>query len=463
MGHQARGGRGLTPALFAARTHSGDNPVAMTLESSTPKWRRGAVMLGTLGLLCAGMFSAADSRGLTLWWSGGSAAASTNLVSPGNLRVRLADDLPQPRPSSDSSAPTGSPESRLIAIYRLVARHDLDDALTASTALVQSHPNFRLAQLLHADLLAARTAPLAAWGGTVPEADLTPLRDEARQRLAALRERPPVGTVPAEFVQLPPSVPFAIAVDAARSRLYLFENGAGGLKLVDDFYISVGKQGVEKLVEGDQRTPLGLYFTTGRIDPRALEDRFGVGALPLNYPNAYDRNRGRTGSGILLHGVPAATYSRPPQDSDGCVVLTNEDLLSLAGRLPLRDTPVLISRKIDWRAPASAQATAHPEFLKSFQRWQQARMASDAETLASFYPTDGPADGAAIARIRQRSALPPSAISDTSLITWRDDRELMIATFREQAGAGQRRDRVMRQYWGRDGSGWVIMAEGQVH
>ncbi|MBT9595810.1 MAG: L,D-transpeptidase family protein [Vitreoscilla sp.] len=435
----------------------------MTLEYSNPKRRRGAVMVGTLGLLCAGMLSAADTRGLTLWWSGGLAAAATGLGPPASLRMRLADDRPQPRPANAGEALTGSPESRLIAIYRLVARHELDDALVASTALVQSHPNFRLAQLLHADLLAARAAPLAAWGGAVPEAELTPMRDEALQRLAALRERPAAGMVPAEFVQLPPSVPFAIAVDAARSRLYLFENSAGGLKLVDDFYISVGKQGVEKLVEGDQRTPLGLYFTTGRIDPRALEDRFGVGALPLNYPNAYDRNRGRTGSGILLHGVPAATYSRPPQDSDGCVVLANEDLLSLAGRLPLRDTPVLISRQIDWRAPAGAQAAAHPAFLKSFQRWQQARLASDADTLASFYPSEGPSDGAAIARFRQRAALPPSAISDTSLITWRDDRELMIATFREQAGAGQRRDRVMRQYWGRDGSAWVIVAEGQVH
>jgi hypothetical protein len=434
----------------------------MMIESTNPKRRQGAVMLGTLCLLCASMLSAADTRGLTLWWSGG-LAASSGAAPSGSLRMRLADDRPVPRPTPAAAALAGRPESRLIAIYRLVADHELDDALEASTALVQSHPNFRLAQLLHADLLSARTAPLTAWGGAVPEGELTPMREEARQRLAALRERPAPGSVPAEFVQLPPSVPFAIAVDASRSRLYLFENGPGGMKLADDFYISVGKQGVEKLVEGDQRTPLGLYFTTGRIDARALEGRFGAGALPLNYPNAYDRNRGRTGSGILLHGVPAATYSRPPQDSDGCVVLANEDLQSLAARLPARDTPVLISRRIEWTATSQAQTSASPEFLQALQRWQSARLASDAETLASFYPGEGLADGATIARFRQRAALPPSAISDTSLITWRDDRELMIATFREQAGAGQRRDRVMRQYWGRDGGGWVIVAEGQVH
>jgi hypothetical protein len=262
------------------------------------------------------------------------------------------------------------------------------------------------------------------------------LRDEALQRLAALRSRPPAGTVPAEFVQLPSSVPYAIAVDASRSRLYLFENGPDGAKLVDDFYVSVGKQGVDKLAEGDQKTPLGIYFTTTRPDPRALESRLGVGALPLNYPNAYDRTRGRTGKGILLHGVPADTYSRPPRDSDGCVVLANEDLLGLASRLPPRDTPVLILRRIDWRSPQAARASASVEFQQAFQRWSRERLA-------------GPQA--------------PAAITDTSIVAWRDDRELMVVTFREQPGPGQRDDHVMRQYWGREGTDWRIVAEGQVH
>jgi hypothetical protein len=38
----------------------------------------------------------------------------------------------------------------------------------------------------------------------------------------------------------------------------------------------------------------------------------------------------------------------------------------------------------------------------------------------------------------------------------------MVVTFREQAGPGRRRDHVMRQYWGRDGDDWRIVAEGQV-
>jgi hypothetical protein len=407
----------------------------VTPHDSIPSIRRhrGAVLLGTLGLLAAGLLSATDSRGLG-WWS----PDQTRAAAPLTPVFRLADEQPAQRVTfAPPASSQGSPEARLIAIYRLVGQRRVDAALAEATGLVEQHPNFRLAQLLRADLLAARASPLAGWGGAAPKsAFLAPLREEALQRLAALRARPPAGAVPAEFVRLPAAVPYAIAVDASRNRLYLFENGPSGLKLVDDFYVSVGKQGVDKLAEGDQKTPLGIYFTTTRPDPGALEDRFGSGALPLNYPNAYDRARGRTGKGILLHGVPSDTYARPPQDSDGCVVLSNDDLHGLASRLPPRDTPVLITRQIDWRSPQAAQAAATPEFLRAFESWSAGRLAAPQA---------------------------PAAITDTSIVAWRDDRELMVVTFREQAGRGQRDDHVMRQYWSREGKDWRIVAEGQVH
>jgi hypothetical protein len=437
--------------------------------SKLPRKRRGAVLLGTLGLLSLGVLSISDSRVLG-WWSRDAHASSVPTLVPQAARaMRLADDLPVERAARhDEALSQGSPEARLIALYRLVGQGQLEQALEANTALLQQYPNFRLALLLQADLLAARVSPLKDWGsGVMGHGDLAPLREEAQQRLAALHERPPAGAIPAEFLQLPASQPFAIAVDASRSRLYLFENGERGLKLVDDFYVSVGKQGVDKLVEGDQKTPLGLYFITGQIDRKALEDRFGAGALPLNYPNAYDRTRGRTGKGILLHGVSSASYSRPPQDSDGCVVLANEDLLGLSSRLPQRDTPVLISRRIDWRAPEAMQAATDPAFMRTFDQWRDARLAADGDKMATFYPSATPADASLnLVRSRQRvaGAPAPSVIDDTSLIRFRDDRDLMVVTFREQTAAnGQQTDHVMRQYWGREGNDWRIVAEGQVH
>jgi murein L,D-transpeptidase YafK len=48
-------------------------------------------------------------------------------------------------------------------------------------------------------------------------------------------------------------------IDARKSRLYLYDHlGGQQLQLRSDHYISQGKFGVDKLKEGDQKTPLGV-------------------------------------------------------------------------------------------------------------------------------------------------------------------------------------------------------------
>ena len=69
---------------------------------------------------------------------------------------------------------------------------------------------------------------------------LEELREESMRRVTALRDRPAMGTIPSQFLTLSQKSRHAIAVDASRSRLYLFENSPAGLTLVADYYISVG-------------------------------------------------------------------------------------------------------------------------------------------------------------------------------------------------------------------------------
>lgn len=85
-----------------------------------------------------------------------------------------------------------------------------------------------------------------------------------------------------------------------------------------DYYASVGKSGIEKATEGDQRTPLGVYFITSRLDPATLKDFYGAGALPINYPNPLDQSRARSAaaSGCTARRL---TSSRVPLATDGCV------------------------------------------------------------------------------------------------------------------------------------------------
>lgn len=454
-----------------------------------------------LGLMLVGMLSATGVNSTAPVAQAAQAAVShfslASPSAPAPVRIRLADDLPDAPAAAPADSLQGPPERRLIGIYRLIAQHRLDEALKATEALTRSAPNFKLAQLVYADLLSARFAPLAGFGSGAAApaasapAELGLLRDEAMLRIKALQERPPEGALPDEFVLLPESVKFAVAVDTSRARLYLFQNGPQGPRLVDDYYVSVGKQGVDKLVEGDQKTPLGVYFITDRIDQRSLEDRFGAGALPLNYPNVYDRSLGRTGSGILVHGVPSNTYSRPPLDSDGCVALANEDLLKLSRQLPQRDTPVIITRSINWVVPGATRTAQAPgsereRFMSRIQQWQQARLAADRDSLQAMYGEPAPAlqaaaqptvasqppspaalqaqaDIEAAARFRQRLSAPPGGIEDLSVLTWHDDKKnVMVVTFREVAPVRGQRDRIVRQYWGREGNDWRIVAEGPV-
>ena len=147
------------------------------------------------------------------------------------------------------------------------------------------YPRLVLARQYQQSYGAATESP--SWAAIKTAAPvLADLREEARIPLRALRERPRPGSIQSQFLALSPRTRHAIAVDTSKSRLYLFENSAEGLKLIADYYTSIGKSGIEKNLEGDQRTPL-------------------------------DVSRGKTGGGIWLHGTPPGQFSRAPKASDG--------------------------------------------------------------------------------------------------------------------------------------------------
>lgn len=366
-----------------------------------------------------------------------------------------------------------SAEGRLLEVYRLVGSGDAAQALEKARLLVQDVPNFQLAQLVYGDLLTARAGPLQQMGnapqalvGKAPER-LEQLRVEANRRLLALQERPPVGAIPTQFVDLPPTTKHAIAVDASRSRLYVFENGPNGLQLVADHYASIGKLGPEKSTQGDQRTPIGVYYITSRLDAAQLTDFYGVGALPLNYPNEYDRRMGRTGSGIWLHGVPSESYARSPQSTDGCVALANPELKSIMERVQPRTTPVVIARSLEWVEP-QAQETPRRDLHNLLEGWRVARASGDINRLMAFYSpqfASGNRDQAQWRQLMEREASSQKGrqlqLKDMSILAWRDRSDVLVVTFGE-LNEGERTGAIKRQYWGKEGGLWKIFYEGVI-
>lgn len=368
----------------------------------------------------------------------------------------------------------GVAEARLISIYKLIGQGKQRQALAAARALVTSNPTFQLAQLVYGDLLSSQVRPvrhlgdvpdtMAAGAGPV----LSELREESAMRIKALRERPPAGTVPSQLLALSQRNKHVIAVDASRARLYLFENTpTHGLKLVADYYISVGKSGIEKAAEGDLRTPLGVYFITSHLNRKSLKDFYGSGALPINYPNPYDTIRGKTGSGIWLHGTPSNQFSRPPKATDGCVVLANPDLEHLIRTVEVRSTPVVIAPQLQWVSPPALK-TQRSAFEVTLTAWQAARTSGNLAKVASYYTSDFSSNGKSFDQWlptleREVAATTGRTLQtkDLSMLHWKDIAETMVVTFAELP-ANARTGPTRRQYWIKVNGQWKIFFEGVI-
>ena len=367
----------------------------------------------------------------------------------------------------------GQAEAQLIDIYKLIGQAKTRQALPLAERLVREHPNFQLAQLVYGDLLTAQLGPVRAIGNvsdTTAKAAAQPLaelRRESQLRLQALRERPASGLLPTQLISLSAQNKHAIAIDTSRSRLYLFENSATGLKLLADYYISVGKSRIEKTIEGDLRTPLGVYFVTSNLDPKSLKDFYGSGALPIKYPNQLDIKRGKIGSGTWLHGTPRTQFSRAPLVTYDCVVLANPDLERILGTVHIRTTPVVIAHSLKWVAPQTIKADTKP-FEDAFKAWQNAKSSGDITRLMSWHTPDFSSNGKTLAQwtpalqaeIKKLDGR-NKELKDVSYMRWTDTHDTMVVTFSELA-QGARKGQTKRQYRMRQGSEWKIFFEGVI-
>ena len=364
-------------------------------------------------------------------------------------------------------------EKRLLGVYELIGSGRYREALQKAEQLVKDVPHFQLAQLVYGDLLASRIHVVKTLGDVTPEAaasaglTLGDLRQESQRRLEALRERPPANAIPSQFLKLAMRSKHAIAVDASRSRLYLFENTPSGPRLLRDYYVSVGKAGVSKSIEGDQRTPLGVYYVTGLLNRKTLGDFYGSGALPINYPNMLDLRRSKSGRGIWLHGTPSSQFARAPQATDGCLVISNPDLHHLSSTVEIQTTPIVVAPKLTWVSAASLEPVAGG-FESILHEWLNAKTRGDWAQVQGFYAPDFNSFGrnlsqwlpelkAEMARARSRQL----QIKDLTLLSWVDTEEIMVVTFSE-LGRGASSGPLKRQYWVKIDKKWKIFFEGVI-
>lgn len=203
---------------------------------------------------------------------------------------------------------------------------------------------------------------------------------------------PAAALVPSTLIEVPETVRDVLIANEASAELVRFSRADGAFEEADRRYMSVGRNGVGKQRAWDRKTPLGVYFLTEELDTTKLAAKYGEAAFVLDYPNAWDRFNERKGDGIWLHGVDPRTPDRPRRDTDGCLALRNDALLSLAEQLVLHDTPVIVAREIEWVHPQRVAQT-RVAFRAALEAWRHSQESGDLHAYLSLYAEEFTARG----------------------------------------------------------------------
>ncbi|MEE9331642.1 MAG: L,D-transpeptidase family protein [Methylophilaceae bacterium] len=378
-------------------------------------------------------------------------------------------------------------EKLLVESLMQIAQGKNKQAMETVNELIRTTPNFKLAHLIRGDLLSAQVRALNTFGNPVAAnaksntKAIEGLRAEARTRLNHYFSTDNKRQVPNISVQMAGPQKHLVLIDTVKSRLFLYKKTDGGLKHVSDHYVSIGKNGADKNVEGDKRTPVGLYFSSKKITTQ-LSDFYGDGAYPLNYPNELDTHNKKTGYGIWLHGTPKDTYSRPPRASDGCVVLSNPDLQKLAPVLKIGNVPIIISDNVQWvdsnkSLIKSSELTTLNSALKT---WQSDWTSQNTDKYLShysnsFFYSKGNLTQWAAHKRRVQASKPKVTIqvNDVSMFSYPSlhknkgkkpsdiNQEVIVVNFEQHYESPTLKNKMRkRQYWKNENNQWKIIYEG---
>ena len=138
-----------------------------------------------------------------------------------------------------------------------------------------------------------------------------------------------------------------------------------------------GKNAGDKRVEGDLKTPVGIYTLTEK--KRRVDPFYGPMAFVTSYPNLYDRIRGKNGDGIWVHGVPLSG-SRDPF-TKGCIAIDNNDLIQLDQSINPSNTLLII----DSTLKQGVNPSAYSAILAGLYQWKYAWTYNDIESYISMY------------------------------------------------------------------------------
>jgi murein L,D-transpeptidase YafK len=150
------------------------------------------------------------------------------------------------------------------------------------------------------------------------------------------------------------------------------------------FQVAFGKAKGDKMKQGDNKTPEGIYFAKSHIKSGIPEEKYGPYSIPLDFPNPIDDMENKTGYGIWLHGAGNDERIGKVNVTEGCVAFYNNDILKVKNWIDPYQAAVVISE--DASTVNSAKAVA--SLKVAFEKWLTAWDADNIKDYLEAYHPD---------------------------------------------------------------------------
>lgn len=364
-------------------------------------------------------------------------------------------------------------EPAVLDVIEAIGTGDLTLALTKVGDHLEQFPKSRIGHLLKADILQAMAQPLSGVAHTIaPQSDMVKgLKHQLKNRWQHVKSSEPITHThfPSSMIEMGHH-DHVIVADMEEGRLYLYRNSRGQPELLRDYYMTVGSAGYGKQVEGDNKTPVGLYSIYRYLSDAELPDLYGSGAFPVDYPNRWDRFRKRTGYGIWLHGTPSNTYARSPWASEGCFVVSNDDFSDIEKYIDVeKKTPVILSDGISW-VTAEQLEQRRADYFSIIARWKHDWESLHTESYLEHYSKDNFNFSKSAYRpwaerkreVNKGKTFVQVDMDIESLFSYPGEQDMFVVTYKQRYLSNNYHGEAnKKQYWQRDPEGrWKIIFEG---
>tara|TARA_B100000035_G_scaffold79421_1_gene66459 strand:- start:4680 stop:5849 length:1170 start_codon:yes stop_codon:yes gene_type:complete len=358
-------------------------------------------------------------------------------------------------------------EIELLKILDHMRNGKNEDALMVAELLSKNYPNFKLGKIIYADLLSSYLQKKPLLGSNSKDKELNDLKSEAKARINFDSVYKKNDLLPYSIIQLSKNVNFAFLIELTKSRLYVVKNNNGVPEVIADFYVSIGKGGFNKVISGDNKTPVGIYKITSHLIDDDLPELYGNGAYPINYPNVWDKKNNKTGYGIWIHGVPRDVYSRPPLTSEGCVVTSNHTLKKLSKYISIRNTPVILVENVKW-IKRNIWHENNKNAKNVIEFWEKTWESLDPHNFISLHSINFKSDKhdfekrvAHILRIIKKKKYINVKIEDLNLFYYPQNKNVIFSYFRQHYESNNFKTSSNKQlFWKKESDGkWRIILE----